>query len=113
MSARALIQVQYRGFDVGPLVREYRFAVRDTEERDTEPLSYTLTISNEAFVAHRVRYQDGAEICSQRLHRELGEHANHPPTTSFCISDAELTTYRDAHAPGAHRSHKRREEKAS
>lgn len=107
MSARTTVQMQYVGFEVGPLVREYRFVVRDAEP---EPLSYTVTISNEAFNAHRVRYQDGAEICSQKLQRELDAHANHPPSTNFSISDAELTTYRDAHAPGAKRSHKRREE---
>jgi hypothetical protein len=97
--------VQYLGFQVGALVREYSFAVRETAE---ERINYTLTIFNEAFVAHRVRYQDAPEICSLRLQRELDAHANHPPTTSFCISDAELATYRDAHAPkGAHRSQKR------
>ena len=105
MCAQALVQVQYLGFQVGALVREYRFAVRET---DKEHLDYTLTISNDAFVAHRVRYQDAPEICSLRLHRELDAHANHPPTTSFSISDVELAAYRNAHAPkGASRSQKR------
>jgi hypothetical protein len=108
MSAQALAQVQYHGFQAGILVREYRFTVRDTTQ---EEVNYTLTISNEAFVARRVRYQDAPEICSLRLHRELDTFANHPPTTSFCISDTELATYRDAHAPKAgHRSQKRRED---
>jgi hypothetical protein len=90
------ILVKYVGFQVGVVDREYRFAVRDTEKED---IDYTLTISNEAFVAHRVRYQDAAEICSLRLHRELDLHDNHPPTRSFSITDAELATYQESHAP--------------
>jgi hypothetical protein len=107
MSAQVAVLVKYVGFQVGLLVREYRFAVRDTEKED---LNYTLTISNEAFVAHRVRYQDAAEICSQRLHRELDTYANHPPTTSFCITDAELATYQESHAPKKPKSFQKRQD---
>lgn len=61
------IIVQYLGFEVKDLVREYAFAVL---EAATEPLHYTLTIANEAFVSHRVRYQDAPDICSLKLHME-------------------------------------------
>ena len=99
------IVVQYLGFQVKDLVREYAFAVL---EKATEPLRYTLTIANEAFVSHRARYQDAPEICSLKLHRELDAHANRPPTTSFCISDTELAVYQEARTPKANRSfHKR------
>jgi hypothetical protein len=99
------IVVEYIGFEVKTLVREYTFGVR---EKATEPLHYTLTIANEAFVSHRARYQDAPEICSLRLHHELDAHANHPPTTSFCITDTELAVYQDARKPKANRSfHKR------
>lgn len=101
------IIVQYVGFQVTPLVREYTFAVR---ESSTEPLHYILSISNEAFVAHRVRYQDAPDICSLRLRRELDTHANHPPTMSFCVTDTELALYQDARKPKANRSFSRREE---
>jgi hypothetical protein len=102
------ILVQYVGFQVKALVREYTFAVR---EKATEPLQYTLTIAHEAFVSHRARYQDAPEICSLKLHRELDAHANHPPTTSFCITDTELAVYQDARKPKANRSfHKRRDD---
>jgi len=94
------IIVQYVGFQSKPLVREYTFAVRESA---TEPLQYILSIANEAFVAHRVRYQDAPEICSLRLHRELDTHANHPPTMSFCVTDAELAVYQDARKPKANR----------
>ena len=96
-----LIVVQYVGFQVKALVREYTFAVR---EAPADALHYTLSIENEAFVSHRARYQDAPEICSLKLHRELDTHANHPPATSFCVTDAELATYRDGRKPKANRN---------
>jgi hypothetical protein len=87
------IIVQYVGFRATALVREYTFAV---SEGPSGALYYTLAITNEAFVSHRARYQDAPEICSLRLHHELDAHANHPPTTHFCVTDAELASYRDA-----------------
>ena len=101
------IIVQYVGFQAKHLVREYTFAVR---EAATEPLNYTLTIANEAFVTHRARYQDAPEICSRRLHHELDSHANHPPSTSFCVTDTELATYQDARKPKANRSFQKRQD---
>jgi hypothetical protein len=103
------IIVQYLGFEVKDLVREYAFAVLESA---TEPLHYTLTIANEAFVSHRVRYQDAPDICSLRLRRELDTHANHPPTTSFCVTDTELAIYQDARKPKPNRTtfHKRQDD---
>ena len=101
------IIVEYVGFQVKPLVREYAFAIRETA---TEPLQYTVTIANEAFVSHRARYQDAPEICSLRLHRELETHANHPPTTNFCVTDAELAVYQGALKPKPNRSFHRRQD---
>jgi hypothetical protein len=96
-----LIVVQYVGFQVKAQVREYTFAVR---EAPADALQYTLSIENEAFVSHRARYQDAPEICSLKLHRELDSHANHPPTTSFSVTDAELATYQDDRKPKPKRS---------
>jgi hypothetical protein len=98
--------VQYVGFEVKDLFREYTFAVREVP---SDTLTYTVTIANEAFVRHRVRYQDAPDICSLRLHRELDTHANHPPTTHFCVTDAELATYHDR-APKPLRRFERRPE---
>jgi hypothetical protein len=92
----AHIIVQYVGFQVKTSAREYGFNVR---EATGENVHYTLTISHEAFDSRRVRYQDAPEICSIRLHRELDTFANHPPTTSFCITDVELASYHDSHLP--------------
>jgi hypothetical protein len=92
------IIVQYVGFTAGALVREYSFVVRDESGR---PREYTLTIANEAFVSHRVRYQDGPNICSRRLRRELAASVNHPSTTQFCITDPELADYNNHNVPKA------------
>ena len=88
------IIVQYVGFQAKAVVREYVFMVR---EAGNEPIQYTLTIAHEAFEAHRVSYQDAPSVCSRRLRLELAANANHPLSTSFCVTEAELTEYRDAH----------------
>lgn len=99
MSETAIIQ--YVGFESKALVREYSFLVR---EPPSEPREFTLTIVNEAFDSHRVRYQDAPDICSLRLHREMAAYANHPPKTHYRISETELDEYRDSHAPKSARS---------
>ncbi len=93
--------VQYVGFEANAIAREYSFLVR---EHPGEPREFTLTIVNEAFDSHRVRYQDAPDICSFKLHRELAVYANHPPTTRFRISETELDEYRDSHSPKVSRS---------
>ena len=93
--------VEYVGFVTNAGGREYSFLVR---EALSEPREFTLTIGSESFNTRRVRYQDAADICSRKLHRELDLHANHPPQTSYRISDAELEDYRDSHAPKSARS---------
>ena len=97
----ATILVQYVGFQAKTLVREYTFSVRESAD---EPREYTLTIPNEAFDSHRVRYQDAPDICSLKLHRELDAYANHPPKTHYRLTDAELEEYRGAHTPKVARS---------
>lgn len=92
--------VQYLGFLVNESVREYTFSVRDSAR---ELLHYKLTITNEAFVAHRARYQDAPAICRLRLNRELDSHSNHPPTDHFSVTDQELADFQDTHKPGTDR----------
>ena len=87
---------QYVGFENKGAFREYAFTVRGT---DGASLEYFVTIANEAFAMHRVRYQDGAEICSLRLHRELAAGSDHPPASHLSVTDAELADYKEAHAP--------------
>ena len=95
------IIVQYLGFKVKEIFREYSFLVRKTP---SEPREFTSTISNEAFDTHRVRYQDGPDICSLKLHRELAGSQNHPASTHYPISETELDAYRESHFSKAKKS---------
>jgi hypothetical protein len=94
----ANVKVQYVGFEAKALVREYRPIVRQALDETSE---FTLTIGNEAFGSRRVRFQDAAEICSLRLHRELVVFGNHPPRAHYRISETDLDDYRSSHATKA------------
>ena len=91
-----MLFLQYVGFENRGAVREYSFTLRGSGGTSTE---YFVTIANAAFLAHRVRYQDGPDICSLRLHRELAARIDHPPSTRFSVTDAELAEYTKAHLP--------------
>ena len=90
------IVLQYVGFETKGAIREYAFSVRGTYGTSSE---YFVTIANDAFVAHRVRYQDAPDICSLRLHREFAIQTDHPSSTRFRVTDAELADYKAAHTP--------------
>ncbi|HKW61283.1 MAG TPA: hypothetical protein VJN89_01945 [Candidatus Acidoferrum sp.] len=87
---------QYVGFENKGPVREYAFTLSGTDGASSQ---YFVTIANDAFVAHRVRYQDAPDICSLRLHKEFAAKTDHTPSSCFCITDAELADYKDAHTP--------------
>ena len=93
--------VQFVGYEVSPLVREYRFSV---SESTGEAREFTLTIANAAFDGRRARYQDAPDICSARLRRELAADGNHPANTHFQITDQELDDYRGRHSPKSSQS---------
>jgi hypothetical protein len=98
------VNVQYVGFEARGLVREYKFVVRGATNQTSE---YFLEIDNESFSSRQVRFQDGAEICSLRLHRELSAFGNHPPRSHYQIGTSELEDYRKSHSPkAAGRMHK-------
>jgi hypothetical protein len=86
--------VQYLGFQAKQLARVYSFQVRTAgAERE-----FTLSIANEAFLSHLARYQDGPDICAQRLQAELTASADYPPETQYVITSAELDSYRTSRA---------------
>jgi len=95
------IIVQFLGYEVKDLVREYTFAVREVS---SEPREFTLTIPTEAFNTRLLRIQDAPDVCSRKLRRELEANANHPADTHYAISNAELEDYRSARAPRTPRS---------
>lgn len=96
------IILQYVGFATKGAVREYAFCRRGPGGESSD---YFVTIANEAFAAHRARYQDAPAICSIRLRREFATQVNYPPSTTFSVTDAELADYKDVHTPRAKRGH--------
>lgn len=90
------ILMHYLGFSPKNQWREYSFRVRYAAE---DIRDFTLTILNEAFTSHRVRYQDAPDVCSVKLRRELTANPNCPSHTNFAISDTELADYKAGHSP--------------
>lgn len=93
MSSKIIIK--YMGFKPMALAREYMFHVSE----DGTDREFRLNIANDAFVSHRARYQDAPAICSERLQAELLAHENHPPTTEYEITAAELANYMERQNP--------------
>ncbi len=90
------ILVQFVKFEAKASVREYIFMVK---EASGDPREFILTISNEAFNARLVRYQDGPDVCSAKLRQELAAYGNNPPDTRYLITAADLEDYRTSHTP--------------
>jgi hypothetical protein len=88
-------QVEYVGFHAEGDGRSYRLRV---SQASGEFQDYFLLIANEAFVAHRVRYQDAPEICYLKLQRDLAAGGDPPVPLQQIVTDAELDAYRVAHA---------------
>ncbi len=95
----ATSQVEYLGFRSGDTTRDYRLLVRHP---DGEREEFTLTIEQEAFLSHRVRYQDAAEICFLKLRRAVDALASAPESGPLAakqkVTEADLLEYREVHA---------------
>jgi hypothetical protein len=89
-------QLEYIDFTVNEAAREYRLRAK---QPGGEFHTFTLSISNEAFLSHRVRYQDAPDICFLKLQRELIACGDTLPAPRHHVSDAELEEYRVAHTP--------------
>lgn len=98
------VLMAYMGFTSTTQGRQYAFHVRFSSEDSRD---YTVTISSEAFSSRRVSYQDGPNVCSSRLKRELTANPGVPSGTSFLIDQHELDEHKlkqAAEAPkGAYR----------
>jgi hypothetical protein len=76
--------------------REYSFEVREMSQ---EPREFKVTIDQHAFNKKLLKIQDGPDVCSARLRRELISTANRPTESHFHITTAELDEYREKHTP--------------
>ena len=87
------IRLEYRGFRNTEISREYLLLARLVDEER----EYVVAIAQAAFAARRVSFQDGPDICFQRLRRELLGQAL-VPLPQLTITEVELAAYRTAHA---------------
>src|SRR6516162_1728646 len=83
--------MEYMGFKSTTQGREYAFHVRFSSQDSRD---YTVTIAREAFTTRRVSYQDGPNVCSSRLRRELTANPGVPTGTSFLIDQEELDDHK-------------------
>lgn len=89
--------IQYLGFSLKPRGRDYNYRVVDPK---TETREFTLTISNQAFLARQVPFQDAADLCYQKLRKDLAaETAETPLPRHHTVSSQELEEYRVRHRP--------------
>lgn len=90
------LQMEYVGFKTENEHREYTLRVRPP---GGEARLVVVAIPSSAFLAHRVRFQDGPEICYLKLQRELAGDAQAALPDRLDVTDADLEAYRVAHLP--------------
>ncbi|HTZ75771.1 MAG TPA: hypothetical protein VMB47_17780 [Candidatus Aquilonibacter sp.] len=90
------IFMEYMGFTSTTQGREYAFHVRFSPEDSRD---YTVTIANGAFISRRVSYQDGPNVCSSRLKRELTANPHAPTGTSLLIDEKEIDDQKLTNTP--------------
>ena len=96
----ATTQVEYVGFRNTDTSRDYQLCVHYADGQRDEVV---VAIPHEAFVSGRARYQDGAEICFLKLSRDVVAWTASPdsgrPASRQEVTEADLTAYREGHAP--------------
>lgn len=93
------LTLEYLGFRNARDRREYLLCAR----LGTESCDYTVWIANAAFTAGHALFQDGPDICYQKLRRELADTELTGGHTVE-VTKSELLEYRDAHAPPQRRA---------
>src|SRR5580704_9034846 len=89
------ILMEYIGFKSTARGREYAFHVRFSPEDSRE---FTVTIDTAAFASRRVSFQDGPNVCSSRLKREITANPDVPTGTSLVIDQKEIDAHDATHS---------------
>jgi len=91
-------RLEYLGVAASEGERTYRMRLIDLSGK---PHDFTLVIDGEAFRSQRVRFQDGPDICYQKMQRELlaCEGTGALPSDRLYVTDGEIEDYRVSHAP--------------
>jgi hypothetical protein len=91
------LQIQFVGFQTKAWGRDYAYLVHAA---NSEPREFVFSIPAQAFSKGRVRYQEAASVCYQKLQRSLDEETvEHPVPRHATVSDKELDEYREMHSP--------------
>jgi len=93
------LTLEYLGFRNAKERREYLLCARV----GTESCEYTVWIPNAAFAAGHALFQDGPDICYQKLRRAMVDEVLSDDTTVE-VTKSELLEYREAHLPPQRRS---------
>lgn len=88
------VRLEYVGFVDTGHAREYSLVV---QEGAAAAKTFVLVIPNDAFASRNARYQDGPDICYQKLLAELAIAPG--PVGRIALSEEDLHHYRHAHAP--------------
>ena len=88
--------VEYVGFTTRGSHRVYTLRIRKVSE---EPTDFNVLIESSAFLAKRVRYQDGPEVSFLKLQKEMLAAAGGEPDKELTVNDADLADYKAAHTP--------------
>jgi hypothetical protein len=88
------VRLEYLGFVDTEQGREYSLVA---QEGGGETKKFVLVIANEAFALRTARYQDGPDICYQKLLAVLASPA--APEERIALNGEDLYHYRHAHAP--------------
>jgi hypothetical protein len=92
-----VLQIQYLGFQSKQRGRDYAYLVTN---KQSEQRTFTFSISAEALLEGRVRYQDAASVCYQKLQKALELETVEQPLPRYAkISIQELDEYRELHSP--------------
>jgi hypothetical protein len=88
------VRIEYVGFVDTDLTREYSLVV---QEPAAEAKTFVLAIAKAAFNSKNARYQDGPDICYQKLLAILA--ASPAEGGRIVLTEEDLYHYRHAHAP--------------
>lgn len=91
------MQIQYLGFETKAGGRDYAYLVNAA---NSEPREFVFSIPTRTFTSGRIRYQEAASVCYQKLQRALEEETVERPLPRHAtLSDEELDEYREMHTP--------------
>lgn len=91
------VNIQYRGFEQAETSRVYSFVVTEGVQ---EIRAFTVKILLTVFRSTGLKFQDGPEICCDRLKRELaGEAEGAKAAAHLTINAGDTQDYLDRHHP--------------